>query len=105
MVTEFALMISHYCPSRWNAIVSALQFITPAARSLRKRPLRSKERTLLSQLEFSTLVDELNKRPRSHTGLVIRLLAQTGLRINETRQLNWNSINDLDECFHLPGQI
>ena len=39
LVTRFAERVTHYCPSRWNAILSALQFITPAARSLQRRPL------------------------------------------------------------------
>jgi integrase len=102
-VTNFAKRVAHYCPSRWNAIVSALQFITPAARSLRRRPLRPKERSLLSQLEFSNLVEELDRRPRSHAGLVIRFLAHTGLRINEARQLRWQHV--CEDCFRLPGSI
>ena len=43
-VIQFAQRVAHYCPSRWNTIVSALQFITPAARRLKRRPPRSKER-------------------------------------------------------------
>lgn len=104
-VTTFAKRVAHYCPSRWNAIVSALHFITPKARSLRRRPLRAKERALLSQLEFSGLVDELDRRPRSRAGLVIRFLAQTGLRINEARQLRWDSVDDVAECFRVPGNV
>ncbi|HTD65024.1 MAG TPA: site-specific integrase [Candidatus Limnocylindria bacterium] len=102
-VMEFAQRVSHYCPSRWNALVSALQFITPEARTLRRRPLRAKERASLSQLEFAKLMAELDKRPRSHAGLVIRLLAQTGLRISEARQLHWSDVDD--ECIRVPGRI
>ena len=102
-VTRFAKAVAHYCPSRWNAIVSALQFITPAARSLRRRPLRSKERPLLNQLEFDGLCAELDRRRRSHAGLMIRFLAHTGLRINEARQLLWRHVDA--DCFRVPGCI
>lgn len=102
-VMEFAKKVAHYCPSRWNAIVSALRFITPTAEVLRRRPPRSKERALLSQLEFTRLVNELDRRPRSHAGLVIRLLAHTGLRINEARHLRWRDIDA--DCIRVPGRI
>ncbi len=102
-VTRCAERVSHYCPSRWNAIVSALQFVTPAARSLRRRPLRSKDRRSLSQLEFTRLVEELDRRPRSHAGLVIRLLAHTGLRINEARHLRWSDV--LNDHLTVPGSV
>lgn len=102
-VEGFAARVSHYCPSRWNAIVGALQFITPAANTLQRRPLRSKERTLLSQLEFARLLEELDSRPKSHGGLVIRFLAHTGLRINEARQLRW--VNVRADCILVPGSL
>lgn len=102
-VTTFAQRVSHYCPSRWNAIVSALHFIAPVARTLRRRPLRAKERPLLSPLEFAELVAELDRRKRSRAGLVIRFLAHTGLRINEARQLRWCHV-DVD-CFRVPGCV
>ena len=102
-VNEFAKRVAHYCPSRWNTIVSALQFITPAARTLKRRPLRSRERPLLSQLEFTRLLAELDKRPKSHAGLVIRFLAHTGLRINEARQVRWADVQK--DCILLPGRL
>ena len=103
LVTRFAERVTHYCPSRWNAILSALQFITPAARSLQRRPLRAKERALLSPAEFARLLEALDKRPRSHAGLIIRFLALTGLRINEARQLRWTDVQA--DCLQLPGSI
>ncbi len=72
---------------------------------LKRRPLRSKDRAILSQLEFSKLVEELDARPRSHSGLMIRFLAQTGLRINEARQLQWSHVDIDDECFRVPGSV
>src|SRR5439155_17615466 len=89
--------------SRWNTIVSALQFITPAARALKRRPPRFKERPLMTQLNFTRLLEELDKRPRSHAGLVVRFLAHTGLRINEARQLRWCDVQE--DCIQVPGVV
>ena len=104
-VTAFAARVTHYCPSRWNAIVSALRFITPHARALQRRPLHSKERPLYTQTQFSTLLAALDKRPRSHAGLIVRFLAQTGVRINEGRQLLLPNVDEERSCFRLPGEI
>jgi len=77
--------------------------VTTAARLLKRRPVRLKDRALLSRAEFDRLLLELDGRPQSHAGLVIRLLAHTGLRINEARQLRWS---DVGENFILaPGSI
>jgi integrase len=93
-VTTFAQRVTHYCPSRWNAMLSALRFITPHAFSLRKRPLHSKERPPISPDQFARLIQELKARPRSHAALVIRFLAHTGLRIDEARKLRWEHVRD-----------
>ena len=49
---------------------------------------------MLSQLEFSRLLDELDGRPQSHAGLVIRFLSHTGLRINEARRIGWKDVRE-----------
>jgi integrase len=102
-VTEFAARISRYCPSRWNALVGALRFITPEGHSLKRRPLRAKERPLLTQGEFTRLLEELDKRPQSKAGLVVRFLVHTGLRINEARQLSWENVET--DCIRLPARL
>jgi integrase len=102
-VLEFIRSIEHLSATRFNAIVSMLKATVPAAARLKRRPVRVKDRPLLSQLSFSRLLDELDGRPQSHGGLVIRFLAHTGLRINEARQLKWQ---DVHEDFILaPGVI
>jgi integrase len=102
-VTAFILRAGRFSASRFNAIVSALKATVPAARSLKRRPVRLKDRALLSRPEFDRLLAELDGRPQSHAGLVIRFLAHTGLRINEARQLRWT---DITETFILaPGAI
>jgi integrase len=101
-VTRFAERVAHFCPSRWNAMVSALRFITPAARALKRRRLVSKQRALLSQLEFNRLLEECDRLPRSRAGLVVRFLAQTGLRIGEAQQLRWADVKS--DHFTVSGQ-
>lgn len=93
-VLSFAERVAHYCPSRWNAIVSALRFALPGqSHLLKRRPVRAKERPILSQLEFARLLAELDRLPQSRAGLVIRFLAHTGLRINEARKLRWSDVH------------
>lgn len=93
LVVEFAERVSRYCPSRWNAMVGALRFIAPAAaKELERRPLSAKERATVSAEDFARLCAELAKSPRSHGELVVRFLAQTGLRINEARQVDWSHV-------------
>lgn len=103
-VADFAQRVTHYCPSRWNAIVGAVKFVAPqAARDLRRRPLRAKERATVSREDFAKLLEELDQAPKSHAGLVVRFLAQTGLRINEARQVRWADI--FQDYLRLPGSF
>jgi integrase len=91
-VGVFAGRIARLSDSRYNGIVTMLRAVLPAAKQLRRRRLRIKERPLLSQLQFTRLLDELDRRPLSHAGLVIRLLSQTGLRIAEARRIRWQDV-------------
>jgi integrase len=102
-VLTFAERVSRYCPSRWNALVGALRFVSPAARVLELRPLHAKERPLISPEDFERLLQELRQRPRSHGALVIEFLARTGLRINAARQLRWCDVKE--DCLCVPGVI
>ncbi|MGB7767442.1 MAG: site-specific integrase [Verrucomicrobiia bacterium] len=100
-VGEFAGRIAWLSDSRYNGIVTMLHGVLPAARNLRRRRLQIKERRLLSQLEFSRLLDELDHLNRSHAGLVIRFLSHTGLRIAEARQIRWKDVRE--DFFVVPG--
>lgn len=83
-------------------MVGALKFIAPvAAQELRRRPLSAKERATVSAEDFARLCAELVKSRRSHGELVIRFLAQTGLRINEARQVEWSQVRG--DCLCLPA--
>lgn len=93
-VLAFVPKISGLSASRYNGVVTLLRATVPAAKALRRRRLAVKDRPLISQLEFSRLLQELDQRPRSHAGLMIRFLAHTGLRINEARQLRWEHVRE-----------
>lgn len=91
-VVEFAMRFSKFSVSRFNGVVSILRVTVPAAKDLKRRPIRLKDRALLSREQFARLIDALDGRPRSHGGPVVRFLAHTGLRINEARQLRWSDV-------------
>src|SRR5580698_10531597 len=93
-VGVFIGRITDLSDSRFNGIVSMLRATVPAAKKIRRRRVRLKERALVNQLEFSRLLDALDGRPRSHAGLVVRFLAHTGLRINEARQIRWEHVHE-----------
>jgi len=102
-VGAFAGRIARLSDSRYNGIVTMLRAVLPAAKKLRRRRLQIKERPLLSQLEFSRLLDELDGRPQSHAGLVIRFLSHTGLRIAEARRIRWQDVHQ--DFILAPGVI
>jgi integrase len=102
-VLTFAGRVTRYCPSRWNAIVCALRYVTSEARILELRPLRSKERPVVSSENFKRLVAELEQRERSHGALVVQFLAHTGLRINEARCLKWSDVQT--DFLLVPGSL
>jgi hypothetical protein len=79
-VTALVLALAHYSAPRYNAQLAALKATLPAARHFKRRRVMVKERPLLDQLQFSSLLEELDQAARSHAGLVIRFLAHTGLR-------------------------
>lgn len=90
-------------PSRFNGMVTMLKATVPEARRLKQRRLVLKDRPLISQPEFDRLLTELDRRPRSHAGLVVRFLIHTGLRIHEARQLRWRDV--LEDCIVAPGTL
>ena len=93
LVTDFVLKVAHFSASRFNAIVSVIRATIPAAKKVKRRPVVCKERVILTPEQFAQLVAELESRPRSHGGLVIRFLVNTGFRINEARQLKWTDVH------------
>lgn len=102
LVTACAARVSRYCPSRWNAFVGLIKFVAPSsAQDLRRRQLNSKERPTVSSADFVRLLASLDLARRSHGGLVVRFLAQTGFRINEARQVKWEHVRA--DCILIPA--
>ncbi|MDE2100746.1 MAG: site-specific integrase [Patescibacteria group bacterium] len=95
--------IERLSDTRFNGIVTMLRGTIPRAKNLRRRRLRIKERPCLNQFEFARLLTELDTRPQSHAGLVIRFLAHTGLRIEEARRLKWSDVRE--DSFLVPGAV
>lgn len=89
---DFALRVAHYCPSRWNLIVTAIRSITGNHKLLKYRKLRFRHFKPPSQAEFTALLAECDRLPRSKVGLVVRFLSLTGLRIGEARKLTWDNV-------------
>jgi integrase len=102
-IAAFSLRIERFSVSRWNGIVGILKTVVPAAKELRRRRIRVKDRLLLSPSNYHKLLDALDARPRSHAGLVVRFLAQTGFRINEARQIRWAHV--FEDHIFAPGEI
>ncbi|HEV2435743.1 MAG TPA: site-specific integrase [Verrucomicrobiae bacterium] len=102
-LSEFVLEIAHYCPTRFNAVVGAIKKILPQARFIPRRPVTIRERYTLNQDEFSLLLAECDRRPRSHVGLIVRFLSHTGLRIGAARQLKWSDVQA--DGIKVPGSI
>jgi integrase len=92
-VATFLERVAHYSAPRFNALVSLLKVLFPVVcHRLKRRPVRPKVFVPPGQKEFAALLAELDGRPRSHAGLVVRFLALSGLRIGEARRLPWANV-------------
>lgn len=98
-----AQQLAHYSPSRWNAMVSAIRTVTPHGGLLRRRPLRLRQFTPPTQLQFAAFLAECDAAQRTQAGLVVRFLSFSGLRIGEARALTWSSV--FPERIEVPGGI
>ena len=103
VVLDFATRVSHYCPSRWNCIVSALRFATPEASVIPYRRLNMRQFTPPNQTEFDAFLVECDSARRTHAGLVVRFLLLTGMRITEARLLRWRDVKP--DIIEVPGNI
>lgn len=103
MVLEFAQKFTGQCPSRWNAMLSAIRSLTPHGKLLPRRALRVRHFTPPNQTEFESFLRECDNTPRSKAGLVVRFLCFTGLRISEARALVWKNI--LTDHIDVPAEI
>jgi integrase len=103
-VLFFAERVTRFCPSRWNAIVAALRFVTPHGRILKRRAARSRNFIPPNQLQFQNFLAECDAaRKGCHVGLVVRFLTWTGMRIEEARLLKWKNVSD--DTLFVPAEI
>lgn len=93
-VLAFGQAVAHYSASRWNAMVSAIRFITPEGMALDYRAVQMRQFDPPGQAEFAALLKECDSAPRSCAGIVVRFLSLTGLRIEEARQLRWADVRE-----------
>jgi integrase len=91
-VLQFGVTVAHYCPSRWNALVSIVRAVSPHGQVLQRRRLRLRDFSPPSQNQFVALLAECDRMPRTRAGLVIRFLSLTGFRISEARALTWSNV-------------
>jgi integrase len=92
-ILRLAMRIAHYSPSRWNAILQCLRWITPRAKILKRRSLKLTRQPPPSQSEFGELLTECDRLKRSRAGLVIAFLSHTGLRISAARNVRWSDVH------------
>jgi integrase len=91
---NFATRISAYSPARYNGVINALKSFILAAKIIpRKTPPKPDAKIPTPQL-FEQLLAALDSCASGHSALLVRLLAHTGIRINEARQLMWDDVKD-----------
>jgi integrase len=100
---QFTEKVQRYSSTRFNAIITMIKAAVPAAARLKRRRIQVRDRGILSTDGYRRLLDELDTRPRSHAGLVVRFLAHTGFRINEARQLKWKDV--FEDHIFAPAEI
>lgn len=100
---EFAKRIEHYSAPRYNGTVNYLRKIIPCAVIVPRRRVCIVPKSIPTPQEFERLCAALDVAQQGDSGLVIRFLAHTGIRINEARQLKWPDVRE--DHIMLPGEI
>lgn len=90
----FAQRVTHFCPSRWNTMISALRSMTGKAIILKRRKARFREFNPPTQQEFSKLLIECDALPKSNAGPVIRFFSLSGVRFCEAKRLRLENIGN-----------
>ncbi len=91
----FAERIGHFSTPRYNGCVNAIRKIIPASvYVLPRRRYVAPERHLPTLEQYNRLLTALDTSYRGHSGLAVRFLAHTGLRINEAGHLRWEHVRD-----------
>jgi integrase len=98
----FAASVAHYSSSRFNGIVNCLRSAIPAAKILPRKTPKHPDAKIPTPEQFDHLLAALDICHVGNSGLLVRLLAHTGMRINEARQLKWEDVRD--DHIYLPGE-
>lgn len=99
----FVERIKHYSVMRYNALKYALRKMIPAAKCIPRRRYVPPEKHLPTEEQYNRLLAALDVAYRGHAGLVVRFLAHTGLRINEAKQLRWESVRE--DHIYVPADV
>lgn len=100
---EFTERITHYSGPRYNATIHAIRKIVPAAVSLPSKRIQQADHRLPTPEEFDKLLAALDVAIMGNSGLIVRFLACTGLRINEARNLKWENV--ASNHIKVPGDV
>lgn len=90
----FAASVAHYSSSRYNGIVNCLRHALPAAKILPRKSPPHPDAKIPTPEQFDHLLAALDIAQSGQSGLLVRLLAHTGMRINEARQLKWDDVRE-----------
>lgn len=102
-LVKFAESIAHFSTPRYNGCVNALRKMMPAAIIVPRRKYVAPERHMPTPEQYNRLLTALDCSYKGHSGLVVRFLAFTGLRINEARQIRWEHVRD--EHIYAPANV
>lgn len=92
LILAFAQDVAHVCPSVWNQIVSALCFVSPCGKCLKRKRGKVREFTPPDQATFAKFLADVDSNPRTQAGLIVRFLCLTGLRKKEAFALRWENV-------------
>ena len=93
-VLNFAEKISDYGDTYWNNSISALRYICPQhGKLLKRRKVKIRDFTPLSQMEFKALLTALDSS-RSRAMLVVRFLTMTGMRKKEAHGVRKSDVKE-----------
>lgn len=90
----FAESVAHYSASRYNGIISALRTAIPAAVILPRKNPPHLDHRIPTPEEFNRYLAALDTAQSGHSGLVVRFLAHTGMRITEAWLLKWSDVHE-----------
>lgn len=88
----FAESVAHYSASRYNGVVSALRSAIPAAAVLPRKNPPHLDHNIPTPEELNRYLAALDTAQRGHSGLVVRFLVHTGMRITEACLLKWSDV-------------